>query len=304
MQHPFLPSLSTLPVFYTEQMVADAASYSPSAAKPRAVLAAWEALGLPLTRIEPEPVSPAQLALAHDADYVARVLACQTENGFGNRLPAVARSLPYTSGAMLAAAQEALRNGRVAVAPCSGFHHAGYGFGGGFCTFNGLMVTAMSLLKDMQFDRIGILDSTSIGATAPKTSWCNLALRSTFATTIRRAIFEATRMLCAFWPRCRPRWLSLPTVIWCCTRPGLTRTSTTRWAAGLARRNCSNAIGWFLRGWPRCVYQWPGIWPAVTSATSAARFNRCLKYMKTLCKNVRGCLSTKMFQTARWRTRF
>jgi len=158
MQHPFLPSLSTLPVFYTEQMVADAASYSPSAAKPRAVLAAWEALGLPLTRIEPEPVSPAQLALAHDADYVARVLACQTENGFGNRLPAVARSLPYTSGAMLAAAREALRNGRVAVAPCSGFHHAGYGFGGGFCTFNGLMVTAMSLLKDIQFDRIGILD--------------------------------------------------------------------------------------------------------------------------------------------------
>ncbi|MFZ4625375.1 MAG: hypothetical protein ACOYNF_14210 [Rhodoferax sp.] len=158
MHHELLLSLATIPVFYTEQMVADAASYSPSATKPRAVVAAWEALGLPITRMEPAPVSPAQLALAHDADYVTQVLTCQAENGFGNRLPAVAQSLPYTSGAMLAAAREALRNGRVAVAPCAGFHHAGYRHGGGFCTFNGLMVTAMNLLKEMQLDRIGILD--------------------------------------------------------------------------------------------------------------------------------------------------
>ena len=53
--------------------------------------------------------------------------------------------MPFTSGAMLAAARDALANGWGAVAPCSGFHHAGYDFAGGFCTFNGLMVTALAV---------------------------------------------------------------------------------------------------------------------------------------------------------------
>ena len=46
---------------------------------------------------------------------------------------------------MLSAAREALRCGAVAAAPCSGFHHAGYDKAEGFCTFNGLMVTACVL---------------------------------------------------------------------------------------------------------------------------------------------------------------
>ena len=46
---------------------------------------------------------------------------------------------------MLAAAREAIRNTQVAVAPCSGFHHARYGSTAGFCTFNGLMVAALAL---------------------------------------------------------------------------------------------------------------------------------------------------------------
>ena len=59
---------------------------------------------------------------------------------------------------MLAAAREALRNGRVAVAHCSGFHHAGYAHSAGYCTFNGLMVTAMALHDAGEATRVGILD--------------------------------------------------------------------------------------------------------------------------------------------------
>jgi acetoin utilization deacetylase AcuC-like enzyme len=153
-----LNPLNAIPVFYTEQMVADSGSYSPSAAKPRAVVATWQQLGLSLSLREPTPASLDQLELAHDEEYVADVLTYVTENGFGNCSPLVAQSLPYTSGAMLAAAREALANGRVAVAPCSGFHHAGYDHGGGFCTFNGLIVTAMILFGEGLIDRIGILD--------------------------------------------------------------------------------------------------------------------------------------------------
>lgn len=47
-------SLKSLPVFYTSKMVADAQSYSPSAAKPSIVVAAWQSLGLPLTVMEPQ----------------------------------------------------------------------------------------------------------------------------------------------------------------------------------------------------------------------------------------------------------
>ena len=153
-----LNALHAIPVFYTERMVADSGSYSPSAAKPKAVVAGWQELGLSLSLREPVPASRGQLGLAHDGSYVTEVLACVTENGFGNCSPAVAQSLPYTSGAMLAAAREALDNGRVAAAPCSGFHHAGYDHGGGFCTFNGLMVTVMTLLGEGVADRVGILD--------------------------------------------------------------------------------------------------------------------------------------------------
>lgn len=86
------------------------------------------------------------------------MLALRADNGFGNRSAAVAQSLMYTSGAMLAAARHALSARDVACAPCSGFHHAGYAQAAGFCTFNGLMVTALKLKADSVVRRVGILD--------------------------------------------------------------------------------------------------------------------------------------------------
>jgi acetoin utilization deacetylase AcuC-like enzyme len=149
--------MSALQVFYCDRMVAQTQSFSPSAAKPANVVASWQRLGVPLELREPPPVTPEQLSLAHDAEFVRDVLACQRENGFGNRSREVAATLPFTSGAMLAAARYALTNGSVGVAPCSGFHHAGWSSAGGFCTFNGLMVTA-AVLHAEGARRIGILD--------------------------------------------------------------------------------------------------------------------------------------------------
>ena len=51
-----------------------------------------------------------------------------------------------------------MRNGQVAVAPVSGFHHAGYDLAGGYCTFNGLMVAAALLRERAWPQRVGILD--------------------------------------------------------------------------------------------------------------------------------------------------
>jgi hypothetical protein len=116
--------LNCIPVFYTP-LTAESGSFSPSAAKPRAALESWLKLDIPLDVIAPEPASVEDIARAHLPAFANAVLSCRSDNGFGNRSEAVAKSLPYTSGAMLAAAREALRNGRVVAAPCSGFHHAG-----------------------------------------------------------------------------------------------------------------------------------------------------------------------------------
>lgn len=147
-----------LSVHYTPKMLANADSYSPSAGKPALVMASWAESGLPLNIIEPPPVSVDQFSLAHDRAFVEGVLSGGINNGFGNTLPSVAASLPYTSGVMLSAARAALTNQRGAIAPCSGFHHAGYDTDGGFCTFNGLMVTAAVLLAESKVHKIGILD--------------------------------------------------------------------------------------------------------------------------------------------------
>ena len=147
-----------IPVFYSPAMVANSESFSPSAGKPALAVESWQCLGLPLEFHTPHPISVEQCGVAHDPDFVADVLSCRRANGFGNTSPAVAAALPWTNGAMLSAAREALRNGIGAIAPCSGFHHAGYDFAGGFCTFNGLMVTATVLLAEGKASKVGILD--------------------------------------------------------------------------------------------------------------------------------------------------
>lgn len=118
----------------------------------------WQRLGLPIEIIEFEPVTANELKLVHRPDYVDKILSCEINNGFGNRLPEVADTLLYTSGSMLSAAREAIRNRNVAVAPSSGFHHAGYASAFGYCTFNGLMVTAFVLKAEGLATRVGILD--------------------------------------------------------------------------------------------------------------------------------------------------
>lgn len=146
--------------FRPEQTAANTSSYSPSAAKPALVVQDWltKGLAMPTDITDFEPVSRADLSLAHDRRYVDGVLDLDLRNGFNNRDPGVAASLPYTSGSMLAAAEHAVLHRTVTCSPTSGFHHAGYDGGEGFCTFNGLMVTAIKLKQQGLVHRVGILD--------------------------------------------------------------------------------------------------------------------------------------------------
>lgn len=143
-----------IPVFYTDLMVTSAGGVSPSAAKPKYAISRWLADEQPIKIINPRPATCEQFYRAHDADYVNGVFNGYRDNGFGSNDDDVAATLPYTTGSLIDAAYEALHNGVGAVSPSSGFHHASYYNGGGFCTFNGLMVVA----REFPFGRIGILD--------------------------------------------------------------------------------------------------------------------------------------------------
>jgi acetoin utilization deacetylase AcuC-like enzyme len=145
-------------VFYTpEQSVPEVDSYSPSAGKPARLVAQWlERWPDRIDLVPPTPVTPEEIALAHDPEFVHEILACRRHNGFGNLSRKVADSLPWTSGSLVSAVQHVLDHGGAACSPTSGFHHARYSQCGGFCTFNGLMVAAM--LARSRVERVGILD--------------------------------------------------------------------------------------------------------------------------------------------------
>ena len=150
--------MQALPVFYDpRQNASNPNSASPSAHKPAEVMVSWQALGVPLDVRDFEPVRPERFHAVHQASYVDGVFAGTHPNGFYNTSLEVAESLRWTSGSFLAAARCVAAGAPVAVSPTSGFHHARWGGGGGYCTFNGLMLAARTLL-DEGVERVGILD--------------------------------------------------------------------------------------------------------------------------------------------------
>ena len=147
-----------LRTFFQPAMVAHPRSYSPSAGKPAAVVAHLAAVGIPLEVIPFAPATREDLARVHDRSYVDAVLDLRAPDGFGDRSRAVADSLLHTTGSLLAAARDALARRGVAFSPTSGFHHASPSAGDGFCTFNGLVVTAAKLRAEGLVRRVGIVD--------------------------------------------------------------------------------------------------------------------------------------------------
>ncbi len=152
-----------IPVFYRPEMNANAGSFSKSPSKPKLVVEDWLAR-FPIEVVSFTPARKEHIRAAHDPDYVDGVLNCKVPNGFGNMSKAVAESLPYTVGSMVAAAKYVMtapdrdHRSAVAVSPTSGFHHACYDHGGGYCTFNGLIVAAMVLKRLKLVKKVGILD--------------------------------------------------------------------------------------------------------------------------------------------------
>jgi len=138
-------------------MVADSESYSPSSLKP--LYLANRLRTCENVEIKPfEPVNRDLLLLSHAAEYVDGVMSLKSNNGFGNRSEKIRNALPYIVGAEVAAATEAAQHRTLTWALCSGFHHANYSHGGGFCTFEGLTIAAQYALLNKYAKHVMIID--------------------------------------------------------------------------------------------------------------------------------------------------
>jgi acetoin utilization deacetylase AcuC-like enzyme len=148
--------MEKIAVFFNRKMVVDIIFETPSPRKPLDVVEQWKER-YPVEIHDFAPVTVEDFYLAHKKEHVDGIIDLSIKNGMDTADQEVVDSLYWTSGSMLAAARHALKNG-IAVSPTSGFHHAGHDYSWGFCTFNGLMVTAQKLLKEDGIKKVGILD--------------------------------------------------------------------------------------------------------------------------------------------------
>jgi acetoin utilization deacetylase AcuC-like enzyme len=99
--------------------------------------------------VAPRPLSAEQVEQVHDPEYVRAVRTGEP------RSPAESQGFAWdaglwpmvlaSNGGVVAAALEAL-NGGLSGSLSSGLHHARRNYGGGFCTFNGLVIAARAAL--------------------------------------------------------------------------------------------------------------------------------------------------------------
>lgn len=118
---------------------------------------------LPVGALAPSPMAEtADLLRAHADHYVQSILDGTVAKDVVRRIgipwsETLVRRSRATVGGAMAAARHALDHG-VSGQLAGGTHHAHREFGSGFCVFNDLAVTALTLLAEGRADRIAILD--------------------------------------------------------------------------------------------------------------------------------------------------
>ena len=210
------------------------------AGKPAEVVESWLRLDPAAVVIGFEPLTRADLALAHDRAYVDAVLDLKRCNGFGNRSPEIANTLPYTTGSFYAAAHHAWTSKESAASPTSGFHHAGYDDSFGFCTFNGLMIAAQKL-NLLGAKSVGILIWTAItgtGRTISSLAWAS-ATSSITPSAAKGSMKKRPSNGCK---NCRASSPASASARSCCIKPAPIHTLTIRWAGCSRRNKCMIAI--------------------------------------------------------------
>lgn len=111
--------------------------------------------------LSPTPLEESDFLRVHTADYVRAIQKGEPRDVAESQKfpwsPQLYSSVTFTNGGLYAASRCALEE-KVSAAIVSGFHHSCADHGEGFCTFNGLIVTAEKLYSEKRIQNIGILD--------------------------------------------------------------------------------------------------------------------------------------------------
>lgn len=111
---------------------------------------------------EAVPVHPAELLVAHSAEYVNRYCEGTVDARIVRRIgipwsPAFVRRSLASVGGTLAASRAALADG-LAGNLAGGTHHAFADRGEGYCVFNDIAVAALTLLEERAVQRVAVVD--------------------------------------------------------------------------------------------------------------------------------------------------
>lgn len=103
----------------------------------------------------PRILSHKEALIAHSRDYVDSVME-RGETGFGghfDRANSPVTAIRYAAGNFLSAVDLATSgDSKLVMSLTSGFHHAGFDYGWGFCTFNALMIAAIRHIRNPKWD--------------------------------------------------------------------------------------------------------------------------------------------------------
>lgn len=100
-----------------------------------------------------------RLYSVHSSAYVKQVLQGYELNGYGTTDAAANQHSVHSCEAMYHAVQAVLSGSdKVVFTPTSGFHHAGHNYGGGYCTFNGLVLAAVAMRSAKSLAQVLIVD--------------------------------------------------------------------------------------------------------------------------------------------------
>ena len=113
--------------------------------------------------VEPKAAGDADLRLIHSDGYIRLVERLAERHaplsGDTPMTPAVAQAARLIVGTALKAGELLSKGFRVAEGVGGGLHHAGRDYGGGFCVFNDVAVSARALLERRGLERVLIFDS-------------------------------------------------------------------------------------------------------------------------------------------------
>lgn len=149
--YPFSEYTPSIPYFFNEHQVHDPCSFSKSPMKPallhRTIQADPKFIQLGDSLL---PIEPARMKQVHALRYIDGLMTGEIADGFGNKSKKDMQAIRTTVANFVDAAEYALcstLHPGVVWSLTSGFHHARYAGGGGFCTINGLMLAAFELWK-------------------------------------------------------------------------------------------------------------------------------------------------------------